>query len=262
MSVNTLGNYMLMVYGPGMSHPELTEVIRRNMLRLRTERGWSQRHLSVLMRGQGIRQWTPNAVAQIEGGRQRADRIADVAALCAVFAITVTELLECNERVVLDGGEQVSVATLVSALDGRLTPPEIADLGALDTLDRYDAERKAAHVLGLDQMEFHDLCHEVFILPGGISFTEYRDRHAGITEDMADSSVRARRGHATRELLMQMKQVLDRDGIDAISARYWDRVQATVQRADDRRRQERIDAYETLTGTVWDPADFDPDVEQ
>jgi len=220
----------------------VNDAIRVNIRALREARGWSQSQLSARLRATGLCTWSPSVVALVEGGRQRADRIIDAAALCAVFGITLGELIHTNEPV--QGADTVPPGVIALAIEGKALPPNLA---ALPDDAPHDLDR-IARLMGLDRNQFTMLLYDVFQV---YSFTALRDRRAGLVASHQhtdkESTTRARRGHATRSILAELQARLDRDGIEAVVAR------AGVRLMEENRRSRKHDR-EQLAGE-WALAD-------
>lgn len=218
----------------------LAAVVGDNVYRLRTERGWSQAQLAAQLNARGILGWQPSTVALVETGKQRADKVLELAALCQVFAVPLEELLAgpLGVPIKVDGGPALPLESIRLALSGTTASPRIAEVELPASV--WDSA-PLARALGISSEQFRALVFDVF---GTWNYFNLRDAKAGMmpgfpyqraADAELDPSVRAHRGHATREILAALAAVLERDGIEAI----WER----TREAWEQERQASL-AYE------------------
>ena len=193
---------------------------------LRQERGWSQSRLATEVRRQGLT-WSPGTVAQIEAGVQRADRLAELMALCAAFEVSLAELLGEEGPpggLLLPDGREVPLSAAQAALRG--VPMEGAGEVPKED-DPYEVARLSRKA-GMDPEEFRFYFEKRFRrkfvlylrdelvmwhmqLPKPVSWIDcYRQvqpeegrRWFVIPGD--NPSFRAMRGHATRWIISEVK---------------------------------------------------------
>lgn len=192
----------------------LEAVVAANVRRLRISRGWSQADLHRALTAQGLRRWSAATVALVETGRQRADRLADLAALCSVFGVPLADLIAGDDTIDTDTGA-VPLCVIRDALAGRVDQP--ADPFQVDEL--HDVVRTTRRLS--TQFRPHDLMLASLDLFGRWDFNAMRNEMVE-TEDGADDdprSIQARRGHVTRRLLEQLAEHIRAEGLDAIRER-------------------------------------------
>jgi len=194
---------------------------------LRSERGWSQSRLATEVRRQGLT-WSPGTVAQIEQGTMRADRLAELAALCAAFRIPLSEFLgpeDPPEALHMPDGRPVPLGGLQAALRGAPIEDE-AEVSKED--DPYEVARLARRA-DMDPAEFRfffsmtfERKHILYLrdelvmwhmsLPSPVSWIDcYRrvlpeDERRWFVIPGDNSSFRAMRGHASRWIIHQVKE--------------------------------------------------------
>jgi len=205
----------------GMGHttntepPTLAAIIASNIRRLRAERDWSQSQLSRRLKRRGVNNWTPNLVALVETGRRSPEHLIDLAALCQVFRVPLTELLAApaDQPVRATGSaKQVPMAAIQQAFAGTTPPLEDEEItpppGEDEAYGSFFVDVSVMNRLGIDAEDVRILTYEMF---GEWEFMHARDRRAGVdpatilytVEGRSDPSVQARRGHATRAMLKE-----------------------------------------------------------
>lgn len=220
---------------------QMQEHIAKRVHELRLERGWSQSRLANEVRHFGLT-WSPAAVAQVENGSQRADRLIELYALCAAFSVSLQELIGDHRHLRAPNGQEIDLEAVQAALRGDQPdrPSQVTD-------DPYVIGRIARRY-GLSGDEFLDAFRAAFKRQ---TFTSYRDElvawylaletgqrpgelvsvswfdaarqvaaHPNLDESPwvtlpnTDPSLRARRGHATRWIAERVLRHLN--GIDGV----------------------------------------------
>lgn len=221
-------------------------VVAANVRRLRAKRGWSQADLHRALSAQGIRRWSASTVAQVETGRQRADRLLDLAALTSVFGVPLAELIEGEGQVDTDTGD-MSLTDIRDALAGRAAParPDQAD-------ELHDLARTARRSTALSAEDFMLASLDLF---GRWDFNAMRNELVAAEGEADARTVQARRGHVTRRLLEQLADHIKVEGLDAIRARNTRKMGAQLLQ-DPRTRDTYTRAH---LRNLLDEAGVDPD---
>lgn len=188
--------------------PDLGDILRRNLVRLRQQRGWDQQQLAVRIRG-----WTRSTVAAVETGRREVS-VEELLVLAETFGASLDDflLVDDRERVSLLGevvtrelvenlvrkacGRPGTVGVSLQLLWGvQANPPETRE-----------AEQRAARALTTRLRRNIDPSTVVAAarrLWDGRSLTEERDRRLAKMPGAGEQ--RVRRGHVTRELLDELQ---------------------------------------------------------
>lgn len=209
-----------------------------NLKRIREASGRRQDDVAAEARRLGLT-WTRSTVAALETGRREL-KIEELVALPVILGsalgkpVTALDLYACGDAISLTpavalstqelaralSGQRVSVRWLVDEERQRLIDeelPELADiLSGFDdaTVERAlvagrgEAEAKAAGSLGV----LPGLVGAVAVHLWGRSLSDERDARAGSDGDAR--SLQARRGHATRALLAELRDELARRGLE------------------------------------------------
>ena len=110
----------------------LDAVVGGNVRRLREARGWRQIDVASRMAGLGHEQWRDATVAMLEGGNRNV-RLDELADLCRILGVTVTDLLTTD-----DPDVTAMTAPIVSTV---ITP--VVDLEQMAaTAERQETERR------------------------------------------------------------------------------------------------------------------------
>lgn len=189
-------------------------VIGRRVADLRGERGWTQSQMRDLAQRFGV-DWSQSTVSEIESGKRRTDRIEVLAVLCSMFGIGLDQLLAGDDQVML--GRAWTLSELREALRGELEPasekPGTARFGG----DNPVEVQRMADKLGVTVDELRVL---VMAKYGKGSFPiAQRDELAGVAQDDTSRSAQAKRGHATRRMLKEITEMVERDGAEATMQR-------------------------------------------
>lgn len=212
--------------------------------------------LAAAMRDQGLRFWSHNVVALVETGRQRADRLLDLAALCRVFAVPLRELIATEEQVQTDGGP-TDPAEIMVALEGSPLSRHLRWAG----MDHRPVEppgemKQYAARIGLTEAEFALILRRQFHAYG---FRQELDSRAGVTDATSERAARALRGWAARALLQEISELIQQDGKEVLLARLAREERASI---DVSNRQTLIDSMnvhsvEEAEAQGWDLNDED-----
>jgi transcriptional regulator with XRE-family HTH domain len=216
-----------------VTHTQAYVAKRVNELRL--ERGWSQSRLASEVRQFGLT-WSPAAVAQVENGSQRADRLIELYALCAAFAVSLEELIGDHRSVQAPNGQEIDLELIQAALRGDQPdrPLQVSDdpfvigriakrygLESDEFLRAFRATFKRQTFTGYrDDLVAWYMYLELNQQPGRISAVSWLDAAQQVASHSVDESpwisfrstdpsTRARRGHATRWIAERILRYLD-----------------------------------------------------
>lgn len=185
---------------------ELDRVIAGNLRQLIAERGWRHVELASRLNANGFA-WTANRVAQVTTDRRRLT-LLELAALCATFAVPLSRFLDGDRDVPIPAGQPVPLAMVRESLTaGTVTASPTAV-----TVTRYvyvptDEEEAAVKRLGLPNVgELHRLAKRAL---GTTSVVEERDRRVGDPAGVSKRSLQAKRGHAMRAILTELRAYND-----------------------------------------------------
>lgn len=174
----------------------------------RQARGWTQEDAARHFRLHGLTTWRTGTVGGMEAGL-RNPRLDDVILICASLGVTLEELLPgTGEAVELGDGMVMTPATIRALLAGAAPgaanshPAQIQGSAPGDLPG--DAERHAAKRLGAEVAQVVLASRALW----GRSFTEERDRRAGLTDGMTPRTVQARRGLAARAMLAELQAAI------------------------------------------------------
>ena len=201
----------------------LEEVIGQRVRELREERGQTQDEVATALRRFGFENVTRRTIAKLEAGERGPFTFRDIYALAGFFRLRPAELVSARGLIRIAEGAEVPAPALRAALGGSV--PDVRGLGAERwPLARFkglrlrqaveaaghtrgEAETKAAARLKVEPIDVAVAAARRY----GRSLTEERDaRLAGRVKDTeADrETLRAHRGHVTRELLDEMRKEL------------------------------------------------------
>lgn len=189
----------------------ITGVAAENVKRLREERGWRQADLGELMAPAAG--WTANTVAAVENGR-RGISFEESVLLCREFRVPLTDLLSGKGKVVIGGELVLSRRLFRQLIPAAAAPVDPARRAVVESMaDARDDIRKAAASLGVTPNRFHYLVQGNY----GRLFHVERDSRAGDVSGLTERQARAKRGHATRAILAELREAIDQYGIDAVA---------------------------------------------
>ena len=145
--------------------------------RLRLARKMTQVDLAEAMSGRAG--WTATTVAWVETGRRR---------LTAAELLHLCEVLRCRPHALVEGIDQAPVVS--------------RDLDEVVGQAVRDEERKNAKRLGVSVEQFRALVQARY----GRTFRDERDSRAKVTRRMSQRTAQAKRGHATRRIIEELRQ--------------------------------------------------------
>lgn len=202
----------------------LEDVVADNIRRLRTERGWSQAELATALFLVQLRQWSPSTVALVETGKQRADRLLDLAALCQVFGVPLTELITGDGAIDLQGGDSVQIATIRDCLAGN--SPGVTNERLNSTNDPFELARIARNI-GLTRAQLILACYDRL---NRWDFNNLREEWADIPPGTSTRTAQAMRGHATRRILELVQRHVVADGVTAVEQSAMRKLRADIRK--------------------------------
>lgn len=189
----------------------------------RMERNWRQKDVLNTAKRFGAN-WSSNAVSEIESGRRRADVADDLAVLCLVFGVGLEKLL--GDRTFDLAGESATAKDLIEAFTGdsdREPDPELPGTKRFGGENPVEV-RRLADKLGADVDQLRALVMGVY---GKGEFPlAVRDELAEVSREDRSRSAQAKRGHATRKLIEEVKAAVEREGEEAVMQRGNERVEA------------------------------------
>jgi len=183
-------------------------VVARNVAELREERRWSQVELARRMAASGLG-WTPNRAAQIESLRGTVNMV-EVLGLCWTFQVPLSRLLAGDDTIELPGGHTVPLADLRAGLGGRGAQHYVDSEAEGRT--REEELRRVAANLGLSASVLHSLATHHF----GRGFVDEREDRVGDMTGIPKRSAATLRGHATRQILTELTDVIEKTGIAGV----------------------------------------------
>lgn len=217
----------------------LSEVIGGNVKRLRAERNWTQRDLANAMRSLGGT-WARTTVGLLESDGVRAERLSDLAVLCAVFQVPLSELLAGDGDVQLKdknvrtlgwlrasiaGDDHTEIASSVNGSQRGHDPDADAEIARVVRMKTGEAQ--AALTRWLDD-DSQDLAIEATHSQWLASLSGFRDLLANVSDvgtSTTDRSAQARRGHATRTI-QAILQSVSADGGSQQPPKFWSLVRS------------------------------------
>jgi transcriptional regulator with XRE-family HTH domain len=238
-----------MVTASVMMEPvRIHELLGAGIRAARQRQGWRQQDASREFRRAGLRTWTPVAVGQVENGTRKPS-IGELLLACYALQCSLAELVptDVDEMVDMGVGATMTAGAIRSLLSG-INPGDLrrdeiytpGDAWWAEFYRRSAAERDRVKPLldrvfaGADnEMTGHDelaalrtpteaesraaerLKIEPVVLKGAArrlwkrDFEEERDARAGEPDDLTPQTLQARRGHATRAMLAELRAFLD-----------------------------------------------------
>lgn len=185
---------------------KLESVIAVNVIDLREKAGKSQADLAAAMTSLGFA-WSTNRVSQVETLRRPVSLIEAVG-LAQVFGVRLSRLVAGSGRVGLPDGSMPlkHVREAVSGEDPGvwIAAKDQHELAAAHT--NLDELRKLAAKLGISQKELDEQSRDLF----GQPFWDERDERTGDTTGMSPRSAQTKRGHASRAMLAEIREHLER----------------------------------------------------
>ena len=240
--------YGLSVTASAMMLPmQIHELLGAGIRAARLRKGWRQQDAADRFRMYGLPTWRPVAVGQVETG-VRKPSIGELLLACAALEVSVADLIpDVDEPIDLGAGATMSAAAVRALLSGDWenfphNPEDFAIPGEewLEDILRSagsERDRQKALVEPLMDRSPRELSpeelHRVFVPPTeaeahaaarldaepaqlkfaalalwGRSFEEERDARAGGDADLQPRTLAARRGHATRVMLGELRAFL------------------------------------------------------
>ncbi len=196
--------------------PTLGALVGMRVRELREQYGMSQAGLAHALGTEGSK-WTRSAVAMLENEGVRGERIGDLAALCAVFNLSLLSLLFDPEGrptggVAVRGMGTVNADWLLTALMGELAPFEhdtYNPLGPQIGVDSPESARQLAKLANMPTEAMYDFAASLSLrlnAQGAESPAALRDWLARVTTDMPQGTISAKRGHAARLIVWATRQ--------------------------------------------------------
>jgi transcriptional regulator with XRE-family HTH domain len=225
---------------------QIHELLGAGIRAARLRQGWRQQDASERFRAYGLPTWKPGAVGQVEAG-VRKPSIGELLLACAALEVSLTDLvLDVDERIDLGTGATMTAAAvreLMRNWDAFPRRPQDFDFpgesAMEDALARAGAERDRQRSLLQPLVDISprqlppDEMHKVFLPPTdaeahaarrleaepvklkyasrelwGRDFEEERDARAGDAVEVPPKTLQARRGHASRAMLGELKAFL------------------------------------------------------
>lgn len=192
----------------------LDRVIGRRLYELRKERDWKQSDVQDMARRFGI-EWARSTVSEIESGKKRSDRLEVLAVLCSMFGVTLEQLLDGDQEIEMS--RTWSLKELREGLRGELEPSSEVPGTQRIAGDNPVEVRRMAGKLGVTDDELRRLVQAVY--GKWERPIRLRDELAGVEQDDISPSAQAKRGHATRRIMREIAEAIEREGIDALTER-------------------------------------------
>jgi len=179
-------------------------VVGENLARIRAERGQTQREASAFLRERGLA-WPPGNIGQLESGKRHSVRIEELLMLSAAYEVKLWEWFKGESSVYLTDDLRIPREHLRLALRAK---PFGLLYGINQVSTRYvtdEPERAAGLQLMMSLEEIQAAAERLW----GHSMGEERDRRLGDTSAIqSPRSLQAKRGHATRTLIAELKEHL------------------------------------------------------
>lgn len=200
----------------------LDHVIARNLRELIQERGMTHGAVASWMQALGI-DWSTNRVAQTVTLR-RSLSLLEVAALCRLFRVPLDRLLAGDDQIALprtqrdtdSGPDETAGLDVIRDVLRTGNSDRVADVGlgwsehrsvvAVTIPDELEGE--LARKLGTDRTTIRGLGARLY---GDIHISVERDRRTGDVSGLSPAAARAKRGHAMRGILAEMRARLAED---------------------------------------------------
>lgn len=184
--------------------PELDRLVGRNLRLLREELDLSRLHVAEAMTAAGFTGWRKVTVADVERGARKVT-LDELAGLSDVTEEKLERLLAPDVELSTDALRRAKVLT------GKVkprTPDGLEDVSVERSTEKLEAF--LCGELGLDVEELSKLCRALYSHPGVWVERERRVFSQDIPSvEGQRHEFRARRGHATRAILAEMRERLD-----------------------------------------------------
>lgn len=202
-----------MTKAKGKAPIRFSELIRRRVRELRTERDWTQDELAFRARQHGL-DWTADSVRHIEDGSRSVGD--DLVALLLIFRVGLGDFLGTDGPPVLIGQYRLErPAELVGIVNGTFFTSGLALERSLPLQGQQDrfraAEEKAARALGVSVSALNEASHRLWKWYLSDE-REFRLEAAIGGREVSARSRQALRGHITRKLLDDLREALGKKG--------------------------------------------------
>ena len=189
---------------------QFPDLIRRRVRQLRSERGWTQDELAFRARQHGL-DWTEDSVRHIEDSSRSVGD--DLVALLLIFRVGLGDFLGTDGPPVLIGQYRLErPAELVEIVNGTFFTSGLALQRSLPLQGQQDrfraAEEKAARALGVSVSALNEASHRLWKWYLSDE-REFRLEAATAAREVSPRSRQALRGHITRKLLDELRDVLE-----------------------------------------------------
>lgn len=192
----------------------IDEVIGQRVAALRRKKGWKQSEVRDLAHRFGV-EWSQSTISEIESGKRRSDRLEVLALLCSMFDVSLEQLLDGDQEIEMS--RTWSLKELREGLRGELEPSSEVPGTQRIAGDNPVEVRRMASKLGVDDDQLRALVAAVY--GAGERPIAKRDEIAGVSQADTSRSAQAKRGHATRRILSELRAAMDEEGADAVIAR-------------------------------------------
>jgi transcriptional regulator with XRE-family HTH domain len=183
--------------------PELDRLVGRNLRGIRDEAGLSQAEVAEGMAAGGFPVWTKQTVADVERGTRKVS-LDELAGLADVTECKLERLLSPDDEL---SDEAERRARVLIGLEKPKTPDGLEGVTVERSTEKL--EDFLCQELGVSRSELVELCRELYGHPGVWVERERRVLAGDIPSvEKQRQELRARRGHATRAILAEMRERL------------------------------------------------------
>jgi len=183
--------------------PELDRLVGRNLRGIRDEAGLSQADVAEGMAAGGFPLWTKQTVADVERGTRKVS-LDELAGLADVTECKLERLLSPDDEL---SDEAERRARVLLGIEQPKTPDGLAGVTVERSMEKL--EDFLCQELGVSRSELVELCRELYGHPGAWVERERRVLAGDIPSvEKQRQELRARRGHATRAILAEMRERL------------------------------------------------------
>jgi transcriptional regulator with XRE-family HTH domain len=183
--------------------PELDRLVGRNLRGIRDEAGLSQAEVAEGMAAGGFPVWTKQTVADVERGTRKVS-LDELAGLADVTECKLERLLSPDDEL---SDEAERRARVLIGLEKPKTPDGLEGVTVERSTEKL--EDFLCQELGVSRSELVELCRDLYGHPGVWVERERRVLAGDIPSvEKQRQELRARRGHATRAILAEMRERL------------------------------------------------------
>ena len=183
--------------------PELDRLVGRNLRGMRDDSGLSQAEVAEGMAAAGFPVWTKQTVADVERGTRKVS-LDELAGLADVTECKLERLLSPDDEL---SDEAERRARVLIGLEEPKTPDGLEGVTVERSTEKL--EDFLCQELGVSRSELVELCRELYGHPGVWVERERRVLAGDIPSvEKQRQELRARRGHATRAILAEMRERL------------------------------------------------------